>query len=58
LQFTPCAPGRKYNELILHRITLLAASIVGCVGKGGWGRVYHGWVGIVTFVTILVLFFL
>jgi hypothetical protein len=38
----------------LHRITLLAASIVGCVGKGGWGLVDHGWVGIVKFVTILV----
>jgi hypothetical protein len=27
------------------------------VGKGGWGRVDHGWVGIVTFVTILVQYF-
>jgi hypothetical protein len=31
---TPFAPGPKYNELILHRITLLAASIVAC--GGGW----------------------
>jgi hypothetical protein len=50
----PCAPGQKYDELISHRITLLAVSIVGCEGKGGLLWVDHGWVGIVTFVTILV----
>jgi hypothetical protein len=51
---TPCASGPKYNELIYHSITLLAASIVIGEGKGGWGQEDYGCVGIVMFVTILV----
>jgi hypothetical protein len=35
---TPFAPGPKYNELILHRIILLATSIVGY--GGGWIMVW------------------